>query len=127
MEKKKIYLAIVCVVIVLGAVFIYSTNRNVVTDPKLAEVINVRLEKEEGTKITKSDMALFKSLTCEECGIVSLEGMQYATNIENIDMKNNQIADASQISKLANLKTLNLEGNQVDELICTDQYETCEV
>ena len=68
------------------------------------------------TNPTESDMLELKNLNARKRNITSLTGLEYAKNMQTLDLSINQIEELSPLSGLANLKTLVLAANQVNTL-----------
>lgn len=70
---------------------------------------------------TPTDMLGLMELRCinfglPENGISSAEGLQYAINLQSLDLRLNKISDVSPISGLTNLRYLSLSRNRVSDL-----------
>ena len=50
------------------------------------------------------------------CNIINLEGLQYAVNLQSLDLYKNQISDISALSGLTNLQSLDLGNNQLSDI-----------
>jgi hypothetical protein len=68
------------------------------------------------TSPTSDDMLTLTSLHAGSGGIVSLTGLEYATNLETLYLDHNRISDLSPLSGLDNLDTLALNTNDVSDL-----------
>ena len=89
-----------------------------IPDPMLEMVIRSELNKLEGN-ITRDDM--LKLTTLGSWGgstesIKDLSGIEYALNLEVLDLRNHEISDISSLSHLTNLRTIGLENNQIKDL-----------
>ncbi|MBN1362027.1 MAG: leucine-rich repeat domain-containing protein [Sedimentisphaerales bacterium] len=60
---------------------------------------------------TPSDMLGLTELACADRGIVSLTGLDYATNLRTLDLSGNQVSDISSLAALTSLVSLDLRGN----------------
>ena len=88
-----------------------------IPDENLANKIRKILNKENDSEITKDDMlSLPTSLDLSNLKISNLNGLQHATQIENLNLSYNNISDISYISGLTNLKTLNLDSNELTNI-----------
>lgn len=70
---------------------------------------------------TPTDMVGLTSLTCvgeyvTTNAIVSLTGLEHATNLQTLTMRNHLIDDLSPLAGLTNLHTLTLDNNRVSDL-----------
>jgi len=61
----------------------------------------------------ENDMLSLTSLDASSSGIADLTGLEYATNLMQLVLHDNQINNISPISELANLTELNLYNNQI--------------
>ncbi|CAI6086044.1 hypothetical protein COHCIP112018_04900 [Cohnella sp. JJ-181] len=105
-------------------------------DEKFASTVRWQLHKKDDEAVTKEDMASFTELSL--IGVNHVEGLQYATNLTQLnvsrselqdigvlrsltkltklDLGGNQIADLSPLRSLTNLETLDLNSNQIADL-----------
>ncbi|MGG7059302.1 NPCBM/NEW2 domain-containing protein [Clostridium tertium] len=58
-------------------------------------------------EITLEDMYNLKSLTCSSRRVKSLNGLEYAKNLEELNIEQNEVRDLSPLKNLEKLKTLN--------------------
>lgn len=65
---------------------------------------------------TPTDMLGLTVLTCIDAGITDLTGLEYATNLQKLNLRMNHISDLSALSALVNLQTLNLSKNEISDL-----------
>ena len=65
---------------------------------------------------TPTDMLGLTSLRCSFRGIAELTGLEYATNLTELYLRNNQISDISALSGLTNLTSLWLNNNQISDI-----------
>ncbi|MGD6776263.1 leucine-rich repeat domain-containing protein [Sutcliffiella horikoshii] len=66
--------------------------------------------------ITTGDMEGLTYLHASYADITSLEGLQFAINLEVLDLIYNNITDLSQLAELTSLTNLSIMGNQVSDL-----------
>jgi len=92
---------------------IYAEQTVYFADANLKSAIEQRLNV---SNPTPSDMLRLTSLYAEQKGIVSLIGLEYATNLYNLFLDNNQISNIEPLSGLTNLKQLDLRGNQITNI-----------
>ena len=108
----------------LPPVQIPTSNIVNIPDPNLRRELELLFRKESGEDITVEDMKDIPSnleyrgqyrpgLSLYERGIRSVEGLQYATNLEVLDLSRNNISDISQLGYLTELKKLELVGNDI--------------
>ncbi len=68
-------------------------------------------------QITRGEIAVkLKYLEINDAKITSLQGLEYAENLEVLVLKNNLISDLSPISRLPNLRKLDLTNNRITSL-----------
>lgn len=84
-----------------------------VPDANLRAAINAALGRNAMDGLYKSDLARLTSLTAVNVGIADLTGLQAATNLTYLDVRNNQITSTSPLTGLSNLTTVLLDGNPV--------------
>jgi hypothetical protein len=64
---------------------------------------------------TPSDMLGLASLDASSLGITHLTGLEYATNLQQLDLGFNQISNIQLLSGLFNLQTLTINDNQISD------------
>ncbi len=64
---------------------------------------------------TTDDMLELTVLACSDGGITSLIGLEYAANLEELDVANNAISDLSPLASLVWLQALDLRGNPLSQ------------
>ena len=116
-----------------------------IPDPGLRAVLESALEKEVGTNITQSDMESLESLHVNGCryltlsakgwftpvgerwiceatdgsfvsSIKNLTGLEFATNLIELELGRNQISDVTPLKGLINLTRLSLGINQISDV-----------
>ena len=87
-----------------------------IPDANLRGVIVETLGKAPNTAITVEDMATLTWLVAEEMDIQNLEGLQFATNLEDLILHGNPISDLSPLSGLTTLKEIRLSGKSFSDL-----------
>ncbi len=87
-----------------------------IPDANLRAAIAETLGKTLGTAITAEDMATLMYLDTREMDIQSLEGLQFATNLEEINLHENLLSDLSPLSGLTALKEIRLSGKSFSDL-----------
>lgn len=85
-----------------------------IEDAALKEIIKKEL-KLSSDNITIGDMYKLRSLSASDSWILSLEGLQYAKNLEELDVSYNQIKDLSPLKNLKKLITLNANPQIITE------------
>ncbi|PID82555.1 MAG: hypothetical protein CSB16_00260 [Clostridiales bacterium] len=95
---------------------------DVIPDDALKKDINRKLGKGEvTTPISREEVESLTGLLSahnyeQEEKIESIEGLQYAVNIDSLGISHNQISDLSPISELTNLKSINFSNNQISDI-----------
>jgi len=85
------------------------------TDPKLEAAIRqaIGLPTQD---IQDTDLSELTSLDARFVGITTLEGIQYCTNLTELKLFGNEIADISALAGLVNLTILYLDNNQISNI-----------
>lgn len=105
--------------IFLITILFVTTNQAFAEDPvyfadaKLKTVVEAALGK---SNPTPSDMLGLTSLSAFDQGITDLTGLEYATNLTELDLSGNQISDFSVLLILENLRSLSLRGSQITDI-----------
>ena len=84
-----------------------------IPDLNLREALEAALQINAGEDITKEALAGLNELQASRKGITNLSGLEYCTNLIELNIWGNQISD---ILAVANLTSLNLFGNQLTDL-----------
>ncbi|NLP51826.1 leucine-rich repeat domain-containing protein [Bacillus sp. RO1] len=69
-----------------------------------------------GRQITTGDMEKLTTFYAPSMGITSLDGLQYAVNLEGLDVAHNQITDISPIAQLTNLTSIVIWDNNISDI-----------
>ncbi len=85
-------------------------------DDNLEAVIRTQLGKPAPEDITDDDLADITSLFADGKGITHLQGMEYCTGVETLDLDNNLIDDISPLAGLTSLIDLELADNQISDI-----------
>ena len=102
-------ISVVCSVNALAA----STDPVDVPDTHLKSAILEKLGKTPDYTLTKDDMASFEILEVSNNNIVSLEGLQYCTDLRKLDLSHNQVNSMDQLKELKDLMYVNLSDNKI--------------
>ena len=91
---------------------------NLIPDINLKTVINQYFSRPEETEVTKSDLKSIKGYIYSDISslgkyICSLEGLQYATNMNELLIENNLLTSMEQLTNLNNLNTVFLNNNLI--------------
>jgi hypothetical protein len=65
---------------------------------------------------TPEDMRGLTRLYAGDDGIIDLTGLEYATNLQTLELPNNNIGDLSPLSGLSNLQALSLRSNRISSI-----------
>ncbi len=86
-----------------------------IPDANLRRAIENSLGKARGAEITRAEMATFTRLVAESLEISDLTGLEFATNLQELNLRFNDISDASTLSGLTKLTVLDLYANRLKE------------
>ena len=87
-----------------------------IPDPNLRERIEAKFGKQPGAPITESEMATLIYLEADLVDISDLAGLEFATNLTELWLGENEISNISVLSGLTNLTVLDLSGNSISDL-----------
>ena len=87
-----------------------------ISDRNLRTAIEKLLGKASGATITAVDMATLSTLHANSQNIRNLTGLEAATNLTLIDLRDNSISDLSPLAGLTNLTTLRLGKNSIRDI-----------
>ena len=82
-----------------------------IPDPNLRAAIAEALGKNPNAPITVEEMERLGKLDARNRGIRDLTGLQFATNLIRLNLRDNQISDLSPLAGLINLRELRLDHN----------------
>ncbi|WP_150275832.1 stalk domain-containing protein [Paenibacillus tepidiphilus] len=85
-------------------------------DDQLEQAIRQTLHKSDHEPVTQSDMKSLTVVKLSDRGIKSLQGLEYASNITELDVSGNEIEDIGPLKPLANMKFLDIGDNQISDL-----------
>ena len=77
------------------------------------------------TFVTVDDMLKLTGFTSEDRDIVNLTGLEYATNLEGLDLSGNGIVDISPLKELKNLWSVYLSGNEIVDISPSKNSKNC--
>ena len=83
------------------------------TDDKLKAAVEAELWISEPTP---EDMLGLTSLYAGDDGIIDLTGLEYATNLQTLELPNNDILYVTALSGLADLRVLSLRSNRISDI-----------
>ncbi len=87
-----------------------------IPDLNLRIAIAETLGKAPNAVITPDDMKRLEVLVADEKGIQDLTGLEYATNLERIEVRQNAIRDLTPLTNLVRLNNIKLRGNQITDV-----------
>ena len=92
-----------------------------IPDPNLRAAIESDLRKPAGATITVNDMAILgrgshRQFYAAGRNISNLTGLQFATNLKDLDLSNNSISDVWALAGLSNLWRLSLSNNSISDI-----------
>lgn len=94
-----------------------ASANQVVTIPDAALLGLVRSAIEMPTgPITCEQMTLLVNISAFDAGVASLEGLEYAANLFDLDLTGSNVDDITPITSLENLRSLNLNANPVTDI-----------
>ena len=87
-----------------------------IPDENLAAALRPRVGVPTGDPIFPEDMEQLTTFFALNSNIVTLTGLETATNLTTLTLSNNQIASLSPLSRLTSLETLELSDNQISSI-----------
>ncbi len=87
-----------------------------IPDAALRKAIEEALGKASGEPVTRGEMATLERLVARSDGVRQLTGIEYATNLQWLDLGHNDIADVSPLAGLTSLTHLLLGSNGISDL-----------
>ena len=85
-------------------------------DKNLEKAIRDALDKPAEEAITPAELAGLTVLPTRKLGITDLSGIEYCTNLTELDLDYNRISDISPLTSLTSLTLLQLNYNQINDL-----------
>ena len=124
---KRQYLHFTVFLLIFVSMPLMATAQTVdIPDSNLRAAIEVGLNKRAGAPITVDDMATLNQLTAKNANISDLTGLEFATNLAELDLSgevvedswrnSNSISDLSPLAGLVNLKVLDVYSNSVSDI-----------
>ena len=105
---KQLHIFIIFTVILVSWNLDASAQNVNFPDANLAAVVRSKLSLAENANIPQASLAAITSLSGNEKGITNLTGLEHATGLIYLQLRDNPISDFTPISSLTNLKNLNL-------------------
>ena len=98
-----------------------------IPDANLKKVLLENNDIDNDKKITEQDIINIKWLEGYNAGIESLEGLQYAKNLKDIELSGNYIKDISPILGISTLNYINLSNNLITDISAIKNAKWTEV
>ena len=87
-----------------------------IPDYRLREVLEARFGKESGDPITVAEMATLVHLYADTHYFRDVTGLEHATNLRTLNLRENFITDISPLAGLTNLTELDLKDNRLSDI-----------
>ncbi len=85
-------------------------------DSDLESAVRLALGKPADSSISTTDVLALTSLSAGYYGISDLSGIEYCTNLVELDLRHNDISTITQLGSLTKLRTLELQYNAISNL-----------
>ena len=85
-------------------------------DAKLRQCVRKKLSLADDTELTQVGMVNLSRFSCRNKGIRDITGLEYATNLNWLDLKGNDIVDLTPLEGLTKLTYLNIKDNQISNI-----------
>ena len=87
-----------------------------IPDAGLRAAVESALGKAENAPILDTELATLRQLQAANRGIISLEGLEAATGLETLILRNNAIHDLGPLQSLTRLERLEIDANEITDL-----------
>ena len=87
-----------------------------IPDKNLERAIRETLQLPDGVPITQQEMLRLTGLAAEVAEVETLIGLEYATNLKSLYLRNNPIKDLTPLAKLTQLELLHMPGVPINDL-----------
>ena len=106
------------VFLITATSFIAQAHAQIVEipDPNLERAIRETLKLPTDVPITQQEMLRLTGLAVEAAEVETLIGLEYATNLESLYLRDNPIKDLTPLAKLTQLELLHMPGVLIDDL-----------
>lgn len=108
--RKSVVLLVIAIVPVWFLIYI-TADRGGTFDEKLEQVL---LEEFQTNKLTKNHLKSVLTLDLSNRNLTSLKGIEYFTNLQELNLSRNALVDSRPLEKLQSLVTLNIGFNQFE-------------
>ena len=116
-NKQHIFLSIIALSTALFLAPLTASAQVVsIPDANLRAAINEALGKPENARITHEDMLTLTELFADNRGITDLTGLETATNLRDLALRDNLISDLTPLESLTRLRQLALSNNVIFDL-----------
>ena len=116
-NKQHIFLSIIALSTALFLAPLTASAQVVsIPDANLRAAINEALGKPENARITHEEMLTLTELFADNRGITDLTGLETATNLRDLALRDNLISDLTPLESLTRLRQLALSNNVIFDL-----------
>ena len=105
-----------CAILFLIPLSVSAQTVNI-PDANLRTAIAEALDKPQGSRITRDEMARLTRFEAHDANIRNLTGLEFATKLEEIRCNNNSIADLSPLAGLTKLRVVEFRHNAIKNLL----------
>lgn len=85
-----------------------------ISDAQLRRAINQSLGRNALDQLNRGELAQLTSFSARGLGLTDVTGLQYATNLRELDLRDNKLTSLSQLSFLSGVTRLLLSGNPLN-------------
>ena len=86
-------------------------------DPNLRWFVRERLEIPDNIPMTPRDLLRLTDMEIRAEGVIAnLQGLEYAVNLESLNIKNGNISDLTPLAGLQNIRVLKFYGSNISDL-----------
>lgn len=124
---KLLTLLLTFCVVFFAAPFATSAQTIDIPDQNLRAAIEEVFGKNRNEKITQEDMETLVVFIAENKEIENLEGIQYAINLQEINLEDNFISDLAQLREMRQLRVISLSNNLIESLEPLENKLTVEI
>ena len=104
-----------------------ETERVSFEDPELEQAVRDTLGISPDKTISSELIAMLVELNAQDRAITSLNGLEYAVNLTNLQISHNSVSDLSPIENLGRLTELKINYNRVSELSCLSRLKNLKI
>lgn len=108
---------VVCAFVVLPSGAIATPGPPVTfPDAALDSAVRAAINKPSPNQIYASDLATLTTLTARDAGIAHLDGLEWCTHLEELNLGSNNIATITPLAGLTELTQLLVDNNQIEDI-----------